>query len=553
MTIRRKLTLSTAALFILLSTAGAAILFGYHYITEKASLANELDRETMYLQMMLRGVNEVIITEGTPQSIDIAREGLTGFDELHQQLVSKTAGTEIHEVLSAEVDPVWQTIKLNTGPFLVRDLDTDDAGLMITYGKIITDADRLVSVIKELSRMTRAVVNSHSSKFVLIERVILIGIAALLAVFSLVSWQILRSITRPVRDLTTIAEGFQKGDLSIALATDGKDEFGLLASYFNAATAKLSLMIANVKASTDMLASDAESLSASVSSIAANTREQHTQTARAASATEELNSSFQAVVQNSLSAAESAKKASGLALKGGEAVNETTAGMTMIAESVNAAASSIEALGQSSERIGEVVNVISDIAEQTNLLALNAAIEAARAGEQGRGFAVVADEVKKLAEKTTSATQEIASMIDTIRKDTRTAVDTMSAGTSKVQAGMVLADQAGRSLREIVSSVQDVSDMIQQIATAAEEQSATGGEVASSIESVALITRKTADGADNSSIATHSLNDLAQELKDLVSGFRLKTGIAVHEFREQGKGNTAHYPSRGDISPAAHS
>jgi methyl-accepting chemotaxis protein len=215
-------------------------------------------------------------------------------------------------------------------------------------------------------------------------------------------------------------------------------------------------------------------------------------------------------------------------MKGGQVVSETIEGMSKISHSVNESSSTVEALGKRSEQIGEIVKVINDIAGQTNLLALNAAIEAARAGEQGRGFAVVADEVRKLAERTTSATHEIGDMITGIQDDTTKAVESMHAGTKEVEAGVILANQAGEALQEIVSSVQGVSDMVQHIATAAEEQSTTGDVISANVESVANITQQTAESATLSSNAASELNELAQELRNLVSGFQL-----LHEDTEE--------------------
>jgi len=197
-------------------------------------------------------------------------------------------------------------------------------------------------------------------------------------------------------------------------------------------------------------------------------------------------------------------------------VSQAIDGMNRISASVMESARTIETLGKSSDEIGEIIAVIYDIADQTNLLALNAAIEAARAGEQGRGFAVVADEVRKLAERTTKATKEIASMIKSIQSDTDGAVKSMSAGTEEVEKGVSLVNQAGGSLDQIVEVVASVTDMIQQIATAAEEQSAAAEEISTNVEAVATITKETATGANQSSVATQELTRLASDLQQMV-------------------------------------
>ncbi len=521
MSIKKGLILSTFIVFTILLTIGITMLFGYQYVSGKASLANKFDRESMYLQMILRGVNEVIITEGTPQSVEIAEEGIKGFHEIHSQLLSGLNDPDIQKVISGGIEPRWQEIMENIKPFLERDLDVEAEGLMIKYGQVITKVDAIINAVKSLSDNARAVVNKNSSTSNVVQKAIIFIILIILALFGWLSFMTYRSIISPIKELAHISECLKNGDLSHCMDESRKNEFGVLASHFNTAIAKLGAMIANVKSSAYTIAANSENLASSTSQIAGNSLEQSTQTTQAATATEELNSSFATVAGNSLTAAESARSATELATRGGEVVNETIRGMNEISLSVKESAGSIEALGQNSEKIGEIVQVINDIAGQTNLLALNAAIEAARAGEQGRGFAVVADEVRKLAEKTTSATNEITTMIKDIQESTEKSVHAMKTGTDKVTTGVELANNAGQSLKQIVSSVSDVTDMIQQIATAAEEQSATGGEIASNLESVANLTHQTADGAQESSSATVDLNELAQELKQTVSGFKL--------------------------------
>jgi methyl-accepting chemotaxis protein len=341
---------------------------------------------------------------------------------------------------------------------------------------------------------------------------------------ALLLFNLYRAITSPMQELNIITEGFEKGDLSLKMNNSRKDEFGIYASHFNRAVAKLSGMISKVKEVTGTLTLNAETLSASSLEIAKNAQKQYAQSSQTATAMEELNSSFMDVAKNTANAAQSSKDASELALQGGEVVEKTVRGMNKIYQSVQDSAEIIEILGKRSEQIGEIIKVINDIAGQTNLLALNAAIEAARAGEQGRGFAVVADEVRKLAERTTSATNDIGDMIKGIQEDTNRAVESMQAGTIEVQDGVNSANQAGDSLKQIVQSVQNVADMIHQIASAADEQSSTGEEITTTVESVANLNQYTAERAQQSSDAAQQLTGLAEQLQYLVSGFTLQNG-----------------------------
>ena len=191
-------------------------------------------------------------------------------------------------------------------------------------------------------------------------------------------------------------------------------------------------------------------------------------------------------------------------------------------ETMQASADRIHALGQRSQEIGEIVRVIEDIADQTNLLALNAAIEAARAGEQGRGFAVVADEVRKLAERTGKATKEIAEVIETVQVGTSEAVNSMEAGTAEAQNGMQLAQNAGERLKEIVDGVSRVAGMIQQIAGSTEEQSQVSDQIARSIQTVAGLSQQNEGSVAQVASATGDLARMASELQTSLARFTLQ-------------------------------
>ena len=225
--------------------------------------------------------------------------------------------------------------------------------------------------------------------------------------------------------------------------------------------------------------------------------------------------------KNGGTASEAAANASKTAAGGGTVVTETIQGMQKIAEVVRQSADSISKLAKSADQIGEITKVIDDIADQTNLLALNAAIEAARAGEQGRGFAVVADEVRKLAERSGKATGEITDMVKGIQAETIDAVKSMESGIQQVDIGRQLADKAGNSLSEIVTVSQRVMDMIGQVAAAAEEQSAAAEEISKNVDHISTITRENSQGAEQSAAAAEELNRQAEGLQAMVARFKL--------------------------------
>src|SRR5690625_4787514 len=225
------------------------------------------------------------------------------------------------------------------------------------------------------------------------------------------------------------------------------------------------------------------------------------------------------IVENSSNtsrAAQVTEEFGDVAREGGAVVEQTVSKIRQIAEVVRMSTETVTRLGDSSEQIGAIVSVINDIADQTNLLALNAAIEAARAGEQGRGFAVVADEVRKLAERTSDATKEIATMIKTIQTETQAAVRAMDQGNTEVAAGIELADRAGESLQRVVEGSRNTVDMITMIAAASEEQSATSEQISRSVEMISSVSGQSAEGVTQIARTADDLSRLTVELGSLV-------------------------------------
>ena len=327
-----------------------------------------------------------------------------------------------------------------------------------------------------------------------------------------------RPVAALIERIRDIAEG--EGDLTQRVAAEGKDELSQLGKWFNQFVQKIHDIIVEVGGSANEVASAATEIAASSEEMAQGMNEQTAQVGQVSSAAEEMSASVVEVAQKSTEAATNATSSGATAEEGGKIVNQTIAGMQAINEAVSAGAASVTELGKRSEQIGKIVEVINDIADQTNLLALNAAIEAARAGEHGRGFAVVADEVRKLADRTTKATEEIASSIQAIQDETKQAVDRMMAGTEQVTVGVERATEAGRSLDRIVLSAKQVADMIQSIAAASEEQSAASEQISRSIENISAVSRQATEGANQAASAATQLSRKAESLQSLVGRFK---------------------------------
>ena len=317
---------------------------------------------------------------------------------------------------------------------------------------------------------------------------------------------------------------FASGDLTVKLDTEKDDEIGRLFQGFNKSVKNIQNIITGVTEAVEATASAAYQISSSAEEMAAGSKEQSSQALEVASAVEEMTSTILQTTKNAGSAMGFSKKAGTSALNGGEVVKLTVEGMNKIAKIVDDASIVVKGLGNNSSQIGEIIQVIEEIADQTNLLALNAAIEAARAGEQGRGFAVVADEVRKLAERTTKATKEIAMMIKQIQTDTSNAVTSIETGTKEVNVGKELAKKAITSLEEIINSSNETIDVVNQVAAASEEQSKSAEEISKSIEGISNVTQETAAGIQQIAHASEDLSRLTANLQKLINNFKISSG-----------------------------
>ena len=331
------------------------------------------------------------------------------------------------------------------------------------------------------------------------------------------------TLGKPVASMIArIREIQSENDLTKRVDIHSNDEVGQIGQCFNEFVSTLQDVISQFTGSTHEVAGAATEIAASSEEIASGMQEQSSQITQISSAVEEMSASIIEVARKSGEAANDANESGRVAEEGGAVVSETVVGMNSIADAVSAGAASVSELGKRGEQIGEIIAVINDIADQTNLLALNAAIEAARAGEHGRGFAVVADEVRKLADRTTKATEEIGLSIQAIQSETGEAVSKMNAGTDQVAVGVEKATEAGKSLEQIVAGAQNVASNIQSIAAAAEQQSAAAEEVSRNIESITAVTAQSTEGAQQAAEAATQLSGKAEELLALVGRFKIK-------------------------------
>ncbi len=415
--------------------------------------------------------------------------------------------------------------------------------------------------------------------------VIALGVALLLWVM------LMGRVSKPVKELTDFSEKLANGDYRVRAEVDSTDDFGLIAANFNRTSEKVAKAVVNQEAQETLqrsvtefltitsqiargdltlrgkvtndalgnvvdsvnymldnfakvlervrnaaidVSSSANQILVSSEQMSSGATQQDQEITNTSSAVEELTVSMKQVSNNAEASAEAARRALDAAEQGNRSVRDTLEGMQRIRASVQATAKKIKSLGDRSLEISEIINVINDITEQTNLLALNAAIEAARAGEAGRGFAVVADEVRKLAEHSRSATKDIAALIKAIQAETNEAVVVMEEGTKEVEVGARLADQAGKALEAISSVVRQSAELVQEISLASKQQVRGTEGVANAMQIISNITRQTSTGARQTARTVETMVKLSEQLNEALSQFRIHGGASSNGSGQNG-------------------
>lgn len=456
--------------------------------------------------------------------LDLIRKNLEKIQEAWKEYLNVTPPAEIqHDVstfttqfkILADQGYIPAISKVEAGDFTGAN-ELLFSTINPAFNKSLKSLDVLIEVEStEANELFHEIDEEYQNRVTEVSVLLVLGIS----ISVLLAYVIISGISSGVSRVEMTADKLASGDLTARVDYSSNDEIGHIANSFNRMADKFSQAIHQVKDSISQLAAAAEETSVVNAQTTSGINQQQMETSQVATAITEMNATVHEVARSAVAAAEAAKIADTSFDEGKQVVDRIIQAIGDLASEVDRSSEVIHELEQESENIGSVLDVIKGIAEQTNLLALNAAIEAARAGEQGRGFAVVADEVRTLAGRTQQSTREIEEMINRLQTGANKAVQVMEVGKQKSEQGVEHAAAAGAALQAINQAVEQINTMNTQIASAAEEQSTVTEEINRNIVNINEVAEQTAEGARQANQASEDLARLAEQLKQLVSQF----------------------------------
>jgi len=514
---------------------GGIGLWGHHSMTDSlaenetsiSAMRKHMEADMMHDAIRADVLAALLVAPGDAQG---AKEVLEGFDE-HSQRMRKVIAENAEANLPADIAKAIVELKPQVDTYI------DKAKQII--GKVLggaqdvqalrTEFNAAFSVLEERNEAVSELIENQaqnarerqddsiqSSGYWLIMTVLATCVA-----LALLSWNLLKAVLTPLNKIILNTQAISQGDLQRSMGAQSKDELGQLQGVIEQMQINLRQMIATIRNQSDELHGTSRTLGDTARQIVSSADQQALSATSMAASMEQMMANISQIHQHADSARTISAQSEQLASSGGQVILGVVEGMSRIAEVVNQSSSKITALDASSEDIHSIIQVIKSIAEQTNLLALNAAIEAARAGEAGRGFAVVADEVRNLAARTTQSTQEITAMIERIQSSARDAVANMQACVSRVDEGVNLAQQAGVSISEIRTGARHAAEVVEEISQTIAEQSKASDEMAQRVESIAEQSRENTRSIHNLTQTADQLNNAAGSMQSSVQQFKI--------------------------------
>ncbi|WP_338473708.1 methyl-accepting chemotaxis protein [Pseudomonas sp. MS646] len=492
-----------------------------------ASIRQAGKMQTAILRLRLESIRITVTTDEQQRQARIT--SLSGFRSTlqnavsdYEPLVSSPAERERYQAVSADVQQYFKLLD-ELEPLLQKGDNTAAIALINTRISPMTNTlqdktDALLSVNEEGAKRAGLDASATYSNGV----TLVIGLLVVTVVLTVALAAVLiRSITSPISDALAVAERIASSDLSREIGITGRDEAGRLLGALAKMQSNLRETIAHIADSSTQLASASEEMTAVTEEASRGLVQQNDEVNQAATAVTEMSAAVDEVARNAEAAAQSSRESMAFTHSGIENVAQTLKAIEGLASNVVSTGDQVKALSGRAQDISKVVEVIRAIAEQTNLLALNAAIEAARAGEQGRGFAVVADEVRALAHRTQQSTQEIEQMISAIQADSTQAVGAMSVSAQMANGSISVAQKADMSLKQIAEAITQINERNLLIATASEEQSQVAREVDQNLTSIRELSVQSSAGASQTASACSEMANLAVELNRLVARFKV--------------------------------
>lgn len=484
---------------------------------------DEMNTARAEVQQWLTDVSATHNRDGyadTEEAANIFLAGIEKYKKMYRQ-ENDTANLKNIEEIEASFKAFYADGKAMAEIYITQGMDAGNVAMEGFDKSSSSIAEKLSTFRKQQVAEANQITNGTVSTAESTMKIMGFGglIAALLA--SAFAVLISRSIIIPIGQMrTTMIDIGKSGDFTQRIAIESKDEIGQTVLAFNQLIGNLQTTLHELHDGIDKLLDSSNGLSSASHQVASSSAHQSEASSSMAATIEQITVSINHVSESAREALEFSKRSGELSGQGGQIIHNAASEMKQIANTVHETSISIEELGRQSTQISSIVQVIKEIAEQTNLLALNAAIEAARAGEQGRGFAVVADEVRKLAERTANATGEITGMIDSIQDTANIAVESMSGAVTQVSSGVTLAESAGDAINQIKESSTAVIRTVGDISNALVEQSTASHEVAVKVEHVAQMTEENSAAAEETSLAAHQLAELAEKMRATINQFK---------------------------------